>query len=86
MCHAAALKLGAEVNERKNIPNLQAVRVLGMIEASIGIVDDEDTKRQWVPDHYMSSDVSLGCDVLPLPDDLGMRGKQFWYGVERYIQ
>ncbi len=65
--------MGSEIDKRRNTPSLQGVtgsplRVLGMIWLEMGM---EETKvhKQWfpvvnLPDHYLSVDLLLGCDVL----------------------
>ncbi len=68
---SAAKRMGSKINNRRNTPSLQGVtgsplRVLGMIWLEIGV---EETKvyKQWfpvVPDHYLSEDLLLDCDVL----------------------
>ncbi len=68
---SAAKRLGSEINKRRNTPSLQGVtgsplRVLGMIWLKIGVGETKVHKRWFpvVPDHYLSVDLLLGCDVL----------------------
>lgn len=69
--HATALRLGAEINERRTPPKLQGVtgsplRILGMVCLEIGI-GEQGTSKLWlpvVPDNYIENDILLGCDVL----------------------
>ncbi len=68
---SAVDRIEGEINHRKNPPNLQGVtgdplRLLGMTWTEIGVGDKQLSKQYLpvVPDHYLNSDLLLGCDVL----------------------
>ncbi len=68
---ATANKMGSEINQRWDPPNLQGVtgsplRILGMIWLEI-VVGEDHVHKQWfpvVPNSYLDADLLLGTDLL----------------------
>lgn len=68
---ATVTKLGSEINQRRNLPNLQGVtgsplRILGMVLLEI-VVGNDHVHKQWcpvVPNNYIDADVLVGMDIL----------------------
>ena len=83
---AAATRLGCEIKTKQRLPSLRGVtgspiRILGtaLVEIGIGLQGVSKQHVPVVPNHYMHTDLLLGCDILNLSSMLLDQSKKVMY-------